>query len=244
MANDLTEKYVDEQCAYLFNKYFYKLILEKKYIENFGEIEIARMESIYDSMIINKKLEDLFFSGGNESIQEDIYIDYNARKEFFDLERQIKEMKTNMSSNSKDLKDLEQYYNKDLKSKFESIIRKASPYLNSSKKAGDIWKKFNLALEKENWKEIIKLEQVARGLRVYKRDISEAELNRVIKDIQKARLSVRNRHPFNMIETLNDEESLKNKQDEEISNVKSIRESYAKIADIYLATSTEPRWFS
>lgn len=244
MATNLVEKYIDEKSQYLFNKHFYKLILEKKYIENFGEIEIARMKNIYDAMVINKKLEEIFFTGGSDSIQEDILADYKARKEFFDLERQIQELEENVKTNSKKLKNLELYYNKDIKSKFELIVKKASPYVNSSKKAKAIWEKFTEAIATQNWKRIFRLALDANELRIYKAKFTEEELQETIKEIQDARTTVRHRHPFNIEETLIDEETLKIRKDEEKNNLKTMKESYSKIADIYLSTTNEPRWFS
>lgn len=240
---ELKKEYIRLLSYLLYNKHFYKLILEKRYIENFGDIELSKMKNIYDAMIINKKLEESFSLENDNSVQYNNLIEYRARKEFFDLDRQIKELEAKISENSKKLKDLEFYLNKDIEYAFTVIVKKTNPYINKSKKAKEVWSEFLDALNQSNWKRIIRISNSISSLRVYKPDL-DVKLEDEIKKLNYQLVALKNRFPFTKIEVLKDENSIKNLKDQEKRDIRNMKESYERMTDIYLSTSITPKWYS
>lgn len=240
---ELKKEYIRLLSYLLYNKHFYKLILEKRYIENFGDIELSKMKNIYDAMIINKKLEESFSLENDNSVQYNNLIEYRARKEFFDLDRQIKELEAKISENSKKLKDLEFYLNKDIEYAFTVIVKKTNPYINKSKKAKEVWSEFLDALNQSNWKRIIRISNSISSLRVYKPDL-DVKLEDEIKKLNYQLVALKNRFPFTKIEVLKDENSIKDLKDQEKRDIRNMKESYERMTDIYLSTSITPKWYS
>ena len=241
---DLKEKYISLATNLFYKKHFYKLILEKKYIENFGDIELAKMKNIYESMIINKKLEESFSIANDHSVRYNNLVEYRARKEFFDLKRQIKELESSIAENSKILKELEAYLVKDLEAAIRVLVKKTSPFINKSKKAASYWMDFIYALHKENWNLVIRDAKEVKDLRVYKAQLEEGELEEEIKRLESQEISLKNRFPFTKLEILRDEKSIENLKDQESKDVKNMIETYQRMTDIYLSTSVTPEWYS
>lgn len=240
---ELKKEYIRLLSYLLYNKHFYKLILEKRYIENFGDIELSKMKNIYDAMIINKKLEESFSLENDNSVQYNNLIEYRARKEFFDLDRQIKELEAKISENSKKLKDLEFYLNKDIEYAFTVIVKKTNPYINKSKKSKEVWSEFLDALNQSNWKRIIRISNSISSLRVYKPDL-DVKLEDEIKKLNYQLVALKNRFPFTKVEVLKDENSIKDLKDQEKRDIRNMKESYERMTDIYLSTSITPKWYS
>ena len=241
---DLRKKYLDDYTDLIFSKYFYKLVLERKYIENFGEIELSKKKKIYDTMIINKKLEQAFFTKNPSSVPLANLMDYSARKEYIDLERQIYELEENIAMNEAALKELKYFQSKDIFKKISTLVAKTSPLMNRNKKAEDIWKKFAEALKDNNWKRIVHLSAKAEEIRLLKIKDVDDQLEEAIQDIADQRKAMEKRYPFNQLEILEDEITLENKKTAEKKDLKTMEESYEKMADIYLSTSDAPRWYS
>ncbi|MDO5026523.1 MAG: hypothetical protein Q4E50_01690 [Tissierellia bacterium] len=244
MYSDLEKKYIELSRYYYYNKYFYKLILEKKYLENFGDIELSKMKNIYETMIINKKLEDMFFLAVDNSIQYSNLIEYRARKEFFDLNMQIKDLEKKIKVNSRSYKELKFFLDKGLEDAIEKIIKKTSPYMNKSKKAKAIWLEFLQALEDKNFKRVFRLSNSLTGLRRYRPDIQDQDLERDIEEKKSQIIDMKNRFPFTKIGILEDEKSIKVQRDQDNRDVDNMKESYEKMADIYLSSSLTPSWYS
>ena len=241
---DLRKKYLDDYTDLIFSKYFYKLVLERKYIENFGEIELSKKKKIYDTMIINKKLEQAFFTKNPSSVPLANLMDYSARKEYIDLERQIYELEENIAMNEAALKELKYFQSKDIFKKISTLVARTSPLMNRNKKAEDIWKKFAEALKDNNWKRIVHLSAKAEEIRLLKIKDVDDQLEEAIQDIADQRKAMEKRYPFNQLEILEDEITLENKKTAEKKDLKTMEESYEKMADIYLSTSDAPRWYS
>lgn len=241
---DLRKKYLDDYTDLIFSKYFYKLVLERKYIENFGEIELSKKKKIYDTMIINKKLEQAFFTKKPSSVPLANLMDYSARKEYIDLERQIYELEENIAMNEAALKELKYFQSKDIFKKISTLVARTSPLMNRNKKAEDIWKKFAEALKDNNWKRIVHLSAKAEEIRLLKIKDVDDQLEEAIQDIADQRKAMEKRYPFNQLEILEDEITLENKKTAEKKDLKTMEESYEKMADIYLSTSDAPRWYS
>lgn len=243
MTTDLIKKYIDFSTHLLYNKHFYKLILEKRYIENFGDIELSKMKNIYETMVINKKLEESFSLANDHSIQYSNLVEYRARKEFFDLERQIKELEENINDNAKKLKELEFYLSKGIEEAIHTIVSKTSPFVNKSKRARVVWEDFMEVIEQENWKRIIRISNTISDLRIYKPNL-EKEMEKEIKDINSQLVALKNRFPFTKLEVLNDEKSIKILKAQESKDIRNMRQSYERMTDIYLSTSITPKWYS
>lgn len=241
---DLRKKYLDDYTDLIFSKYFYKLVLERKYIENFGEIELSKKKKIYDTMIINKKLEQAFYTKNPSSVPLANLMDYSARKEYIDLERQIYELEENIAMNEAALKELKYFQSKDIFKKISTLVARTSPLMNRNKKAEDIWKKFAEALKDNNWKRIVHLSAKAEEIRLLKIKDVDDQLEEAIQDIADQRKAMEKRYPFNQLEILEDEITLENKKTAEKKDLKTMEESYEKMADIYLSTSDAPRWYS
>ena len=241
---DLRKKYLDDYTDLIFSKYFYKLVLERKYIENFGEIELSKKKKIYDTMIINKKLEQAFFTKKPSSLPLANLMDYSARKEYTDLERQIYELEENIAMNEAALKELKYFQSKDIFKKISTLVARTSPLMNRNKKAEDIWKKFAEALKDNNWKRIVHLSAKAEEIRLLKIKDVDDQLEEAIQDIADQRKAMEKRYPFNQLEILEDEITIENKKTAEKKDLKTMEESYEKMADIYLSTSDAPRWYS
>lgn len=244
MKLELEKKYIELATYFYYNNYFYKSLLEKKYIENFGDVELSKMKNIYETMIINKKLEDNFFLPNDNSIQFNNFIDYRAKQEFYDLAKQIKDLKRKMQVNSKEYSKLKFFLDQGLDHALETIITKASPFLNRSQKATEIWEDFKSAMEKGNFKRVFRISNSLDDLRRYKPAISDEAMNKEIKDLESRIIDMKNRFPFTKLEVLEDEKAIKNYRDQEIRDVDNMKESYEKMAGIYLSTSINPRWYS
>ncbi len=244
MTMDLKEKYISLATTLFYNKHFYKLILEKKYIEHFGDIELIKMKNIYDSMIINKKLEENFSMANDNSVQYNILVEYRAKKEFFDLKRQIKELENNIMENAKILKELELFLAKDMENAIRTLVSKTSPFVTKNKKDLTLFTQFIKDLNKGNWKQVLNAAKEAKNFRVLKTDLSEEEISEEIKNLESQIVSLKNRFPFTKLEILKDEKSIENLKSQESKDVKNMIESYQRMTDIYLSTSTTPEWFS
>lgn len=244
MDIDLRRKYIDDCTNLIFSKYFYRLVLEKKYIENFGDIELNRMRKIYDTMIINKKLEATFFMPQESSVTSENLLEYNARKEYFDLERQILELEENIKKNDKEIKELTFYLSKNIKDRMEMLVSRTSPLINKNSKAVSLWTGFNKALEDANWKIVFNLSSKAKEIRLLKTKDNEDELLKEIENIKEQEKKMRRIYPFNQEEILENEEILEEKILAGQKDLKGVEESYLRMADYYLSSTQTPRWYS
>lgn len=244
MKLDAKKRYIELQSKFLYNKYFYKLLLETKYLENFGDIELSKMKNIYETMIINKKIEDTFSLANDNSIQYYNLVEYRARKEFFDLDRQIKDLEKNINNNSKKLKELKFYLNKGIGSSIKNIVEKTSPYINSTKKSRALWLEFTHALNDENWKKVIQISDSISKLRVYDSKLGDTVFEEKIKEVESSLIALKNRFPFTKSDILEDEKSIEQLKNKENKDVKTMKRSYEKMTDIYLSTSATPEWYS
>lgn len=241
---ELKEKYISLATTLFYNKHFYKLILEKKYLEHFGDIELIKMKNIYESMIINKKLEENFSILNDNSVQYNNLVEYRARKEFFDLQRQIKDLEKNIAHNAKSLKELEIYRAEDMEGAIRTLVSKTSPFITRNKKAVPYFMQFYMDLHEGNWKQILACAKEVKKFRVLKGDTSEEEIGEEIKRLESQLISLKNRFPFTKLNVLKDEKSIKDLKDQENKDVQNMIESYQRMTDIYLSTTNTPEWFS
>lgn len=244
MDINLRQKYIDDCTNLIFSKYFYKLVLEKRYIESFGDIELIKMKKIYDTMIMNKKLEANFFMQQESSVTNDNLIHYHARKEYFDLERQILELEDNISKNAIEIKNLSFYQSKDIKSKIEVLVERTSPVLNTNSKAKPLWNGFKRALNESNWKRVFNLSSKALDIRVLTTKDNDEELLKSIEDIEEQNKSMKRRYPFNQLDILENKTNLEEKRQAVKKDLKGMEESYLRMADIYLSSTEPSRWHS
>lgn len=240
----LNHNYVQNTTDLLYNKYFYKQLLEKKYLETFGELELLKKENIYKTMVLNRKLEESFMSELSGSVPESNLIEYKARKEFYDLERQVIELKSNLDVNTKSLQELEFFEQKQIKHKIQAIIEKTSPYLNKSGKAMDLWRQFQQSLYSSNWKRIFRLAHQTSNMRRVNPKISESVLTKQIEKQNEELKSIKNRYPFTMIDVLMSDERIEKRKNKEIKDLKNIQESYERMTDVYLSTNNPSGLYS
>lgn len=241
---ELRDEYIDRNTDLLYDTFFYKHILENKYIKSFGDIDLKKKEHIYNSMIMNKHLEANFYMPERNSVVDINLIEFLAKKEFDDLGRQIAELKDNIEKNDKRYETLMFFEKKNIKMKIKNIVAKASPLINRNSKAKDTWIKFIEALEKENWKRIFNLESSLSDFRMLKTDISEEELSEEINRIKKKNMCLHKRYPFNYESILEDDQVIEDKIAKEKKDIDHMKMSYKKMADIYLNTSSPSKWTS
>lgn len=241
---DLRNEYIDRQADLLYNAFFYKHILENKYIKNFGHIDLKKKEHIYNSMIMNKHLEANFYMPERNSVVDTNLIDFLAKKEFDDLDKQISQLKENIEENDKEYERLMFFEKKNIKLKIKNIVAKASPTLNRNSKASLAWDKFIKALEESNWKRVFNIEANLSEFRMLKTKISQDELEQEIDKIKRKNRCLHKRYPFNYEKILDDDQVIEDKLAKEKKDIDHMKMSYEKMADIYLNTSGPSKWTS
>lgn len=235
-------RFIDGHYDYLFTKYIYKRVLEKKYIDHFGQYELDKMKSIYEAVLVNKKVESSFVFG---ELEYPAYIDYLAKKEYADLARQIRELRHSLAHNKEEEERLNNYINKSgLKEDLYLIIERSNPTLNSNSKAEQIWIDLLEVLEAGEFSKIKDLKARAKKIRLLKN--KEEDLEEILKSdlayLEKEKKELTSYFPFNQEEIFQDEKLIQEKTRAIKEDVLSAKESVEKMYDLLLYTSQPTKW--
>lgn len=246
MKKDSKNKYALALANFLYEKYFNKHLLEKKYIQNFGDLLLEKKKNTYNVMVMNWKLEDNFrrIKSSSTSLQHDNMVDVMAKSQFADLHRQIIDLEKQIKINDEELKELNFLNKQDVMKAFTTIVLSASPYFNKSKRARKVWKEFKQVINNEDWRKLLNVESVARSLNIYDPKTADDKYEFMAVKLRQSKLALLNRHPFNIKNILKDENEIINKQMIEEDDANYMKESFLKVANIYLATSNDSLWTS
>lgn len=235
-------RFIEGHYDYLYTKYIYKRVLEKEYMDHFGQYELDKMKSIYEAVLVNKKVENSFVFG---EMEYPAYIDYLAKKEYSDLARQIRELRYSLAHNKEEAERLNDYINKSsLKQDLYLIIERANPSLNTNRKAEEIWIELLQVLEAGDFSKIEDLKARAKKIRLLKNKQENLEeiLESDLAYLEKEKKELGRYFPFNQEEIFQDEKLIQEKTRAIKEDVLSAKESVEKMYDLLLYTSQPTKW--
>lgn len=232
------KKYINKLTEYFFYKYIYSIFLENKYIANFAKYEIEKMESIYQSFLYDKAIENRFIYG---YINPNISNEFNtimAKEEYKDLENQISLLKTKSNGSSGVRDYIKEILDRGILSKISTIIENEDPYLNGNQDT-KIWNKFLNALEEANFEKIFK---IAKN---YEKRFEEEDniIDFVPRDINEKIYYYENKilelyqfFPFNEEKNMYSKKDINDKINEIKKQTLKSKETLKRITNVYLYT--------
>lgn len=211
-------------------------------MDHFGQYELEKMKSIYEAVIINKRVENSFIFG---ELDYPEYVDYLAKKEYSDLDRQIRELKYKLSHNKEEEERLEELIKKsELKDQLYFIIEKANPLLNTNSKAEEIWLDFLDLLKAGSLEELDGIYDRCKKIRSLKNKADNMEdlFLEEISYTEKKMEELDQYFPFNQEKIFRDEELIREKTRSIKEDMLSAQENVEKMYDVLLYTSQPTKW--
>ncbi|MGF0039966.1 hypothetical protein ACQRBF_04205 [Peptoniphilaceae bacterium SGI.131] len=234
----MKKKYLDKVKEYTFYTFFYKRFLEEEYIKDFGSLQIKKMENIYESMVMDRKLEDSFIYGHMARPYQDQLSSFTARKELVDLENQIKILKDRLNKNRKSLDELKQVlaYD-DFFSKLERVTLKTSPVFSRDKRANFMFESLYKALEKKDFSVIDRFYNkldLFDNEDYFDKELAELQIRNMEESLEKT-LSL---FPYSQEDMLTNRRAKSSKMKEVKGDIESSGENLTRLRNIYLHISS------
>ncbi|WP_282925759.1 hypothetical protein [Helcococcus kunzii] len=232
------KKYINKLTEYFFYKYIYSIFLENKYIANFAKYEIEKMESIYQSFLYDKAIENRFVYG---YINPNISNEFNtimAKEEYKDLENQISVLKTKSNSSSGVRNYIKKILDRGILSKISTIIENEDPYI-TGKQDTKTWNKFLNALEEGNFEKIFKIAKNCDNEfeeDYYFIDLVPRDINEKIYYYENKILELYQYFPFNEEKNMYSKKDINDKINEIKKETLKSKETLKRITNVYLYT--------
>lgn len=235
--NDKRE-YINKLTEYFFYKYIYSIFLENKYISNFAEYEIEKMESIYETFLYDKAIENRFVFG---YISQNIPNEFNtilAKEEYKDLAKQISTLKRKSGSSSSKISYIKEILDRGILEKISKIIENVDPILTGDDNTQK-WNDMVYSLENRNFEEIFKMADNFDTKIIENKNIIEF----VPKDITEKTFYYESKilelfqfFPFNEEKNLYSKKNIKEKINEIKDETLKSKETLRRITNVYLYT--------
>lgn len=226
------EKYINVHAQYIYNKYFEARLYEEKYIKEFADSEIQRMQYIYDYLVIDSKISDHFI------FQDEKYVsnmgDVQSYIDYYDLYYRIKRLKSRKKLNDQNLKKSKEYIGKETLDKIRFIVEKSDPNINASKIAYNIWEEFIDNLEDGNIDIVESTYERTEKLRVRKLDNNDNFYKELFYQEKDKLIELEDYFPNNLKKVFNSKEDVDEKHKEMEKDLKLSKASLNAIQTLYL----------
>lgn len=226
--------YIEAYSKFIFYKYVYKNFLEQKYIEHFSKYEIKKMELIYQSMILDKEIENKFIYGIDTEFNHLKFTEILAKSEYLNLKKKISNMQYDQNMVSYYLKDIENRLNNDFMDMLKALIDKCDPFINKGRYTETMWNMIKFAVENGQFEVLYDSFMKLNKMDISKKRLSSKDLSEKIKYFDSEMAKIEELFPFNMEDILSSKRAINNKIEEIKTEIKKSDKALKHITNMYL----------
>lgn len=208
------EKLIKLLTYWVVEKYIMSIYHEEIYTYHFGRLELENKEKILEFLILEFKIQEMnSLSNYIEDNQKvEIIADLLGRIEFYDLQRQIDELKYKLKYNVENIKFINSIRNNKIYDTIKHILSKTSYFVNDNSNNIDLGNKFFKSLKEFKFEKINYFNKKAKKLSSSTYKIDKKTYNIRIDEIENLMKKLERSHPYNLWNYFENQEEINKKK--------------------------------